>query len=272
MGSVKKIGEVARAVGDVLLPRFCVVCGGRLRGEEQFLCASCLEDIPLTFYWDLEFNPAADRINEIIQQRIESDRALAGHGENVYEPYSRYAGLFYYNSDNGYRHICHRLKYSGDIAQGRFFSHMLGEKLAGSRLFADVDLVAPVPLHWTRKWKRGYNQADIIAKEVAACLGARHCADLLVRCRRTTTQTVLSIEEKRLNVAGAFAPNPSRLSGNGIKERRGRKETFLPHHILIVDDVLTTGSTVAACHAALRAVFPAPVRISLATLACVEKR
>ncbi len=243
--------QVITALGDLILPRHCTVCGTRLSADERFLCADCAEDFPLTYYWDMAYNPAADRLNENIQR-----------GLTEYEPYARFAGLFFHNSDNGYRHICHRLKYSGDLAVGRHYSRELGRRLAGSPLFSDVDLVVPVPLHWMRRWKRGYNQADVIAREVAVELGARHCPNLLVRRRRTTTQTVLSIEEKKLNVRGAFA-------AGRIAERA---KEWRPRHILIVDDVLTTGATIAECHTTLRKIFPSEVRISAATLACVESK
>ncbi len=248
-----KLKFVLTALGDMFLPRCCLVCETRLSADERFMCTDCEEDIPLTYYWDLPYNPAADRLNEAIQHKFDT-------GGTGYEPYARYAGLFFYNNDNGYRYICQRLKYDGDIALGRHYSHMLGEKLAGSELFRDVDLVVPVPLHWTRQWSRGYNQSAVIATEVAKVLGAVHKPRLLVRNRRTQTQTVLSVEEKKLNVAGAFAVNRRSLPPQQ------------PHHILIIDDMLTTGATIAACHAALREVFPTSVRISAATLGCFQSK
>ncbi len=300
-GGLRRIGNVLTSLGDMFLPRTCLVCETRLSADEKFMCRACSEDIPLTYYWDIPYNPAADRLNECIQRKFEAsfpepadlepetaptpstdepqlmatlgtsteepqpkaDGADAEDGSaerDQYEPYSQYAGLFFYNDDNGYRHICHRLKYGGDIALGRHYSRLLGEKLAGSELFRDVDLVVPVPLHWTRQWKRGYNQADIIAQEVAAVLGAEHKARLLVRNRRTQTQTVLSVEEKKRNVEGAFSVNRRAVPSNK------------PHHILLVDDMMTTGSTLAACHAALREVFPTSVKISAASLGCYETK
>ncbi len=262
----------------MFLPRECIVCGTKLSADERFMCEACSEDIPLTYYWDIPYNPAADRLNESIQHKFEtipettddpeSDTAPTTEGGTdepqpsnhpEYEPYSHYAGLFFYSDDNGYRFICQRLKYDGDIALGRHYSHLLGEKLAGSELFRDVDLVVPVPLHWTRQWKRGYNQAAVIAGEVAKVLGAVHSPRLLIRNRRTQTQTVLSIEEKKRNVTGAFTVNRKALP---TKSR--------PHHILLIDDMMTTGSTIAACHEALREVFPTSVKISAASLGCMR--
>ncbi len=270
-----KLKHLLTALGDMFLPRTCLVCEAKLSADEKFMCADCEEDIPLTYYWDIPYNPAADRLNEAIQhkfdtlpypdstsesQTVDSQWETEDKPRLEYEPYARYAGLFFYNNDNGYRYICQHLKYDGDIALGRHYSHMLGEKLAGSELFRDVDLVVPVPLHWTRQWKRGYNQSAVIASEVAAVLGAVHKPRLLLRCRRTQTQTVLSVEEKKLNVAGAFTVNRRAIPSKP------------PQHILLIDDMLTTGATIAACHAALRKVFPTSVRISAASLGCYESK
>ncbi len=114
-----------------------------------------------------------------------------------------------------------------------------------------------MPLHWLRRWKRGYNQAEVIAGQVAGRLGCVCMPDMLRRIRRTSTQTRLSGEKKRSNVTGAFA----------VPERF-RSQAAL-RHILLVDDVFTSGSTLAACHAALREVFGLRTRISVATLAFV---
>ena len=148
---------------------------------------------------------------------------------------------------------------------------MLGERLAASPLYgkmggADlpVDAVVPVPLHWMRRLQRGYNQAAVIGKEVADCLGVP-MLDLLVRRRRTPTQTHLDASHRLANVLGAFS----------LRRRIGTKasrDTGLAglRHILLIDDVFTTGATLAACHAALREIFPPTVRISTATLGCVR--
>ena len=130
---------------------------------------------------------------------------------------------------------------------------MLGERLSLAPWFADVDVVIPVPLHPRRKWSRGYNQAAIIARAVAEALAVPVREDILSRTRHTATQTKLDIEEKASNVKGAFAASCS--------------ETF--GHVLLVDDVFTTGSTLGECFQALRKVFPPEVRISVATLGFV---
>ena len=149
------------------------------------------------------------------------------------------------------------IKYNGNISAGRYFGKMLGRRLARSELYKDVDMVIPVPLHWTRRWKRGYNQAEVLASGVAEIFKIPLKADILKRRRRTQTQTKMSIENKSRNVSGAFS-----ISDEYIPQRDIR-------HILLIDDVFTTGSTLMACFTALRSVFPPGVRISVATLGFV---
>lgn len=248
------IRESFKALGDLLLPRRCLCCGRRLDTHEDHLCLYCKADMPYTYYWNRLTNPMADRFNECIQRHLCEDAAVA---EDMQEPYAYAASLFFYRS--GYREITKALKYHGNLKAGRHFAALLGQKLASSALFSDVDLIVPVPLHWSRRWQRGYNQAEVIAAQLAGKIpGARMLPGLLRRCRRTTTQTRLDVEEKRLNVSRAFITDTKVLAGcTGVK------------HILVVDDVFTTGATLSECHRALRASFGREVRISVATLACV---
>ncbi len=234
------------ALVDLVLPRVCVVCGRPLLPGEKCICMACLADFPQTHFAALSRNPMSDKFNAAVR----SDN---------YEPYAYAAALFYYSEDNGYSSVTRALKYRRDFVTGEFFADLLGEQLRGSELFADVDLVVPVPLHWRRRLSRGYNQAEVIAKRVARALDAPCDRYLLRRCRQTASQTTLSGDDKRQNVAGAFRADTSRLSR--LDEVR---------HILLVDDVFTSGSTLAACLSTLREAAPmARVRISVATLAFV---
>lgn len=247
-----------RAAGEILLPRQCITCGQRLLLEEKHLCLECLADLPQTYFWTMSHNPMADRFNENIQKDIETDE-----DDGLHERYAYAAALFFYHSEAQYRLIPYQIKYHGNIRAGRYFGRMLGKRLASSELFEDVDMVVPVPLHWTRKRKRGYNQAEVIAEAVAEALGAPMRTDLLRRRKRTTTQTRMEVEDKRKNVAEAFVSTPS-LAGIAAQDS--------VRHLLLIDDVFTTGSTLTACFTALRTVLPASVRISVATLGFVGGR
>lgn len=278
-----KLRTALSCVVDLVLPRVCLICGRMLMASERYACMCCLADMPKTYYSRLEHNPMADRLNE----RISSDK---------YEPYARATALFRYDADSAYRFIPQALKYGRNFASGRFFTSILASELAGSELFADVDVVLPVPLHWTRRLKRGYNQAEIIAREIVRVLNehrknacdregidakgedrlfkVRCDARLLARKRKTVTQTLLAGEAKSDNVRGAFRlrENYARRHYRFCADKKilQRSEPILAHHILIVDDVYTSGATTAACYAPLREYFGTKVRISVATLAFVD--
>lgn len=278
------INQTLTALADLFLPRLCCVCGEELGMNERDICLGCLAQMPLTHNWTLPRNPMAERFNALI----------AGGEAGV--PYSYAVALFNFAKEGGFRHITYRLKYGRDIALGRHFAGMLGEKIAGAEQFGDIDAVIPVPLHWVRRLSRGYNQAEVIAKEIAAKTGAPLRTDILRRRKATRTQTRLSVEAKKRNVSGAFTvrkraletfaipsappgsanakpaakPGGSAASaGEAPTLRRGSPKSPPPRHILLVDDVFTTGSTLYNCYLSLREAFGGEVRISVATLGVV---
>lgn len=237
-----------RAVADLLLPRKCIVCGRTLNLHETHICLFCMADLPLTHFWQRLHNPMADKYNDAIREHILK-----------YESYSSACSLFYYSAGNDYRHITHSVKYNGNIKAGLHFGKILGKYMAKSQHFNDIDLITPVPLHWTRQLRRGYNQAEIIAKGICSELNVPIEPKLLRRRKRTKSQTTLDVCEKKENVKNAFETD--RTTYKKHKEAR---------HILIVDDVFTTGATLQSCHHALRKHYGTDVRISIATLGFVE--
>lgn len=229
-------GQWLRGLRELFLPRKCVVCGRFLSEREEDICTVCIAELPLTYQWDIVQNAAFER--------------LAHHFD-----VEAVAALFFFRSESDYRHIIYGIKYGGRRKLAVRLGALLGSHLARNREFARCSAVIPVPLHPLRRWKRGYNQAEQIARGVAKALGVPIETNLLRRRRNTKTQTKLHGADKARNVQGAFDLNERRataLQQQGVCR------------LLLIDDVLTTGSTLAACAAPLTA---AGFRVSCATLA-----
>lgn len=222
-------------------PRRCGVCGGFLDTEERYVCAECLKDMPLTYFWSWRGNPA----EQILWARTYLEGVVS---------------LFYYSRDNDYKELLHAVKYSGNLAMGRWLGRILGEKMREAA-YPLPDVIVPVPLHWRRQWKRGYNQAEVIARGISEGLSGDIpvLTDILRRVRYSTSQIRMSVGSKWENVSGAFV----------LRDIKTAAERLSGRHVLLVDDVLTTGATAEACWDALR-VIP-DIRVSYASIAFVTK-
>lgn len=258
---IKQMGGVLREEGrqmmDILIPRECLVCGKKLHKSEKYLCIYCESDLPLTYYWERRNNPMSSKLNGIIQKNLTDNFP---ENENIPTAKFSYAtALFFYHGEAGYKRIPQHLKYMGDFGEGAHYSGMLGNFMKDSPLYRDIDLIIPVPLHWARHWNRGYNQAEVIARKISEALGGVAVrTDILVRSHYTRTQTKLGVLAKSDNVHGAFA-----------LRRETAAQVSGCRHILIVDDVFTTGATMGACICMLQKFFDVNVRISCATLGYV---
>ena len=229
---------ILKEFAELLFPRKCCVCGQELEMDEQHICRNCLSDIPYTYFWKWRENPA----EQILWGRT--------YFQNV-------VSLFYYSRDNDYSHLVRKVKYENGIPLGQYLGRLLGE--FSREVFSDVDCIVPVPVHFFRLFGRGYNQAEVISRGISDGLGGVPVeSSLLRRIRYSFSQTKMSMETKWENVAGAFS-----LGRESVVERVQGK------HILLVDDVLTSGAPAQVCSELLQNIYG--VRVSFATLAFVQR-
>lgn len=166
-------------------------------------------------------------------------------------PLERATSCFFYHKGSDFRHVLHLLKYGGRKDIGEVMGRFMAAELMEAGFFEGIDLILPVPLHPRKQKVRGYNQSECIARGISAVTGIPMDVSSVVRQRHTDTQTRKSAYERWENVDGIFC-----LLSPGCFRRK---------HVLIVDDVLTTGATVTACADAFRGVEG--IRISILTLA-----
>ncbi|WP_321334363.1 ComF family protein [uncultured Bacteroides sp.] len=219
----------------LLFPRCCVVCDRPLSDGEESLCIMCNMNMPRTGYHLIPDNPT----ERLFWGRIPLERATS---------------FFFYSKGSDFRHILYSLKYKGNKELGEVMGRFMARELLDSGFFEGMDVIIPVPLHPSKKAKRGYNQSEWIARGIASVTTLPIDIVSVVRKVNTDTQTRKSAFERWENV-------------NGIFELQGANH-FEGKHILIIDDVLTTGATTVACAASFNGI-PA-VRISVLTLAVAE--
>jgi ComF family protein len=202
---------------NFVYPRQCEVCGRLLAEGEVVMCTDCIFFMPRTgFHRDPE-----NRLASMFWGRVRIERAAA---------------FFYYTKGSDYTRLLHRLKYGGRKEIGTELGRMYASELKDSE-YAVADILIPVPLHRSRQRQRGYNQSALIAGGLSDVLGIPSQTGNLVRDSRTSTQTRRGRFERFLNMEGRFrVVNAQAIAGK---------------HILLVDDVITTGATIEACAQAL---------------------
>lgn len=220
---------------DLLLPRYCPMCGNRLLGDEETLCIDCLLGLPRTDAWaDLYENEMA----KLFWHQI---------------PIERCAALFFYQRHAPASNIVYKLKYGNRPDLARDMGRLLAQEALLADFFKDVEAIVPVPLSKSRQRQRGYNQSLEIAHGLSKETGIPVIADAVGRKSFTESQTHKNRWQRRDNVDGVFSlANPSALDGLT--------------HIVVVDDVCTTGATIIACCHPLMQQYP-QLRISVLTLA-----
>jgi ComF family protein len=217
---------------QLLYPKMCLGCGNHLSNSENVLCFICENELPKTHFHEQPENPVFKKM----YGRLPVENATA---------------LFYFDKGNRVQHLMHQLKYGGKTEIGNQLGKMLGNDLKKSDAFRSVEIVIPVPLHEKRLRKRGYNQSDFFGQGIAEAMKINMLPKVVERMEYTETQTGKNRFERWDNVKEAF--------------RLKNADDIKGKHVLLVDDVITTGATLEACGQLLMDV--PDVRVSIATIA-----
>ncbi|MDE6296904.1 MAG: ComF family protein [Muribaculaceae bacterium] len=216
---------------DFIFPRVCHICGETLSSDEKCLCSPCLSRLPRTLYHRQPGNPMEMR--------------FAGRF-----PFIRATGHFFYSSDSDLASVIHDLKYRNYKRLARFLGETIGNELLSSGFFSDIDLIIPVPMHFLKKAGRGYNQTEIIAGGLSKAVSVP--VDYSLKAVKPhVSQTGQSIEGRIRNLKDVF-----KLSSCESIENK---------HILLIDDICTTGATLTSAAEAIISAQPS-ARLSLLTV------
>jgi ComF family protein len=213
-------------------PKNCPACGMPLRLFGANICGRCSQNLPETHFFEAPGNP----VEKIFYGRL---------------PLKAGAAAWYFHKNSALQALLFQLKYRSNQDVGLFIGKQMGALLAASERFSSVDALVPVPLYAQALSKRGYNQAALICEGIAEVWGKPVIKGALIRSKHTATQTKQNRALRWKNMENAFAvKDPAALEHK---------------HLLLIDDVITTGATIEACGAALLAVTD--VRISIAAAA-----
>ncbi|TAH41788.1 MAG: ComF family protein [Bacteroidetes bacterium] len=217
----------------LVFPETCPACMKPLNRGEKCLCTTCRFRLPRTQFYKDDRNPVFKQF----WGKVNIEAACAyyhfGKGEKV-------------------QNLIHYLKYKGRQDIGEFTGELFGYEIMNTHPYSTVDLIVPVPLHPAKLKIRGYNQSDCFAEGIANAMGVPYNKNVLLRTRATDTQTRKHRYERYENVNRVFSvPSPELIRGK---------------HVLLVDDVITTGSTFIACAEELLSV--PGTKVSIGALAC----
>src|SRR5260221_13677056 len=218
-----------------LLPELCAACRESLMANEQLICTDCLYNLPFTNF------------------HLQADNIVARQFWGKIELESAYA-LYYFTKGGKIQNLMHQFKYKGMHEIGNLLGNIAGEQLTKNDIFNTVDYIIPVPLHKKRLKQRGFNQSECFAAGLAQKLNAAVEDNNLVRTIATDTQTQKLRFARFENMQEVFTiKNPDKL---------------INKHILLMDDIITTGSTLEAC--GLQLLKIPGLKLSIATIAYAE--
>lgn len=220
---------------SLLFPELCAACRESLMANEHLICTECRYSLPFTNFHLQPDNIVAQQFWGKIQLEV---------------AYS----LYYFSKGGKIQNLMHQFKYKGMKHIGNLLGNIAGDQLIKNKVFNTVDFIVPVPLHKKRLLQRGYNQSACFAEGLAEKLNAEVEINNLVRVTATETQTHKSRFARFENMQEVFTiANPEKLMNK---------------HVLLVDDVITTGSTLEACGAQLLKI--PGLKLSIATIAYAE--
>lgn len=229
--NLRRLGAPLRSILDLVYPEICPLCMLRLHPTEQILCEPCRAQILTEDTWRCEFCgatgiPPSPREGEPCPQC-----------PPLGAPYQGVLAAVHYHSVSA--QCVYRFKYHGRLEIGNLIADMMITRLSEpiNELRGRIDWIVPVPLHWRRRWSRGFNQSDLLANRLGQHLGIP-VVHVLRRKRHTRMQTRIPREHRARNVAGAFE-----VQRSAPRELPG---------ILLIDDVVTTGHTITECARALQ--------------------
>jgi len=221
-----------KSVLNIFFPKVCYACLGALGDQEDTICVDCRHDLPVTnFHFD----------NNKAVEKVLYGRAKIENG----------TALFRFEKKGIVQQLIHGLKYKGYQNIGFVLGNWLGAELQEIEAYRDIDLVIPVPLHKKKLRSRGFNQVEKFGQQIAEALEAEYIDDVLVKISNTKSQTKKNRIARWVNSEELFALQEHKKIEN--------------KHILIVDDLITTGATLEACIVILNQAKN--IKISIATMA-----
>lgn len=224
--------QLLESLLSVFYPKSCVCCGKNLIENESVICLKCRANLPVTNF--------CFEVNNLVE------KAFYGR-----IPLISATALLFYAKKGKTQTLIHQLKYRNQQEIGCFIGNWLAENMIESKRFTDITCIVPVPLHISKMRKRGYNQLTTFGQTLAKKLQIPFVENTLIRTAKNSTQTKKHRLDRWQNVSELFSV---------IHSKKLEKQ-----HILLIDDVITTGATLEACYKALSVIRN--IKISIACMA-----